>query len=104
MTEATVLLLTAPSESAEDMARMLVERGLAACVSLSAPQRSIYRWQGAIEEAEETLLIVKTLAEHVAAIDAAVRDVHPYEVYELLALPVSSGNDAYLRWIEDAAR
>jgi periplasmic divalent cation tolerance protein len=78
------------------IARALVERRLAACVNLLPPVRSIYRWQGAVEEADETLLIVKTVPEQVEAMTALLREVHPYENFELVALPVTAGSAPYL--------
>lgn len=95
-----VVLVTAPDEAcAERIAAALVEERLAACVSQLAPLRSTYRWQGAIERAEERLLLAKTTAARFDALAARVRALHPYEVPEILALPVVAGSAAYLAWL-----
>lgn len=80
-------------------ARMLVERRLAACVVTTAPVRSVYRWQGAIEEADEVVTLAKTTRAHAEAALAALREFHPYEVPALLVLPVAAVDPAYAAWI-----
>jgi periplasmic divalent cation tolerance protein len=101
MTDVLVLLSTAPSDRAEAIARTLVEDRLCACVNLIAGARSIYRWQGAVEDAGETLLVMKTVRGRLEALEARLRALHPYEVPELLALPVESGASAYLAWVRE---
>jgi len=97
---ARIVLSTAGSpEEAARISRELVERGLAACVNLIPGLTSVYRWQGAIEEAAEVLLIVKTSAEKLSALEAAVRELHSYEVPEFLVLPVAGGSQPYLDWL-----
>jgi periplasmic divalent cation tolerance protein len=97
-----VVLVTASGpEEAARLARALVEERLAACANL-VPVRSIYRWQGAVEEAEEHLLVLKARAADVAALDARVRALHSYDVPEVLALPVLAGSAAYLAWLADS--
>lgn len=81
------------------MARGLVERELAACVNAIPTVRSIYRWQGAVEEAEEHLLVIKTSAGLLAAVEAAIRELHSYEVPEVLVLEVIGGSNDYLSWL-----
>jgi periplasmic divalent cation tolerance protein len=81
------------------LARQLVERRLAACVNLLPNLTSIYRWQGAVEEASEVLLLIKTTAEQLPALESAVRELHSYEVPEFLALDVESGSQPYLDWL-----
>ena len=104
-TQVVAVLITAPDEeTARRIARALVEERLAACVNLLPGVRSIYRWQGAVEEAAEVLLIAKTHAERVAALAARVRALHPYELPEVVVLPVSDGSDAYLRWVVAESR
>ena len=88
-------------ESAETLARSLVEQRLAACVNILPPCRSVYRWQGAVESASEIPLLIKTRAECYAALEAAIRRLHPYEVPEIVALPVERGLPAYLAWVAD---
>jgi periplasmic divalent cation tolerance protein len=96
-----VILMTAGShEEAERLARALVAERLAACVNVVGPIRSIYRWQGAVEESAEQLLIAKTRADLVAQLAERVRALHSYEVPEVLALPVLDGWPPYLAWVE----
>lgn len=81
------------------MARLLVERRLAACVNIVTPVRSIYRWQGAIEEATEWLLIIKSSRARFAELAEAIRAEHSYELPEVVALPIVEGSAAYLAWL-----
>ena len=98
-----VATITAPSsEMAERIARRLVAERLAACVQLVEPIRSIYRWQGAIEEDREVLLIVKTAEDRIHRIHEVLRELHPYEVPELVAVPVTAGSSTYLSWLADS--
>jgi periplasmic divalent cation tolerance protein len=95
-----VALSTAPdADSAARIARALVEERLAACVNLVPAVRSIYRWQGAIEDQAEVLLVIKTRAERMEALAARLRALHPYELPELVALPVAAGLAPYLDWV-----
>jgi periplasmic divalent cation tolerance protein len=95
-----VILITAPDEdTASGLARGLVEERLAACVNLVPGLRSIYRWQGAIEDEAEWLLIAKTTEARVEALRAHVVAHHPYEVPEVVALPVLAGHAPYLDWV-----
>ena len=99
-----VVLVTAPdSEVAAQLARRLVEEGLAACVNLVPGVRSIYRWQGAVQEDPEVLLIAKTRAALVDALAVRVRALHPYELPEVIALAVVAGSEPYLDWVRSAA-
>ena len=94
------VLVSAPDDaSARRIARALVEERLAACVNLLPGVHSIYRWKGAVEEASEVLLVAKTRAARVAALAARVRALHPYELPEVVALPVADGSRSYLRWV-----
>jgi periplasmic divalent cation tolerance protein len=103
--EVVLLLLTAPDEeTGRRLAHALVEERLAACVNLLPGVRSIYRWKGAVEEASEVLLLAKTRAGRVAALAARVRALHPYELPEVVALPVTDGSRAYLRWVVAESR
>jgi len=95
-----VILSTCGSaEEAERVARGLVEAQVAACVNIIAPVRSIYRWQGAVEEAVEWLLVIKTRTELFEAVEREIRRLHSYEVPEVIALDVIKGADSYLAWI-----
>ena len=85
--------------SAERLASSLVEARLAACVNILAPCRSVYRWQGKVEHAEEHPMLIKTTRDRYAALEAAVRAGHPYELPEIIAVPLSAGYTAYLDWV-----
>jgi periplasmic divalent cation tolerance protein len=104
MPEATRIVLTTTDspDSANRIAQTLVERRLAACVSLIPNLTSIYRWQEAVETASEILLLIKTSAEQLPALEAALREIHTYEVPEFLVLPVESGSKLYLEWLHGA--
>lgn len=85
--------------AARALAAALVEARLAACVNILAPCRSVYRWQGGIEEADEVPLLIKTTAARYAELEAAIRARHPYELPEIVAVPVAHGLPAYLAWV-----
>lgn len=96
-----IVLTTLPADAdAEAFARTLVDERLAACVNLLPPMQSIYRWEGAIERAEERQVIMKTTREQVAALKHRLVTLHPYEVPELLVLAVADGGADYLGWIK----
>jgi periplasmic divalent cation tolerance protein len=99
----TLLVLSnLPDRAAADrVAQALVERRLAACVNILAPCRSVYRWQGALESAEEHPVLIKTTADRYAALEEALRALHPYEVPEIIALPLAAGHAGYLQWVAD---
>ena len=103
MTDVVLVLTTHPAAGAEDLARTLVERRLAACVQLLPGARSVYRWQGAIETAEEVRLEIKTGSESLQALREALVELHPYDVPEMVVLPVSGGLPAYLDWVRASA-
>ena len=97
---AVIVLTTLGADAdAATLARTLVEERLAACVNVLAPMISTYRWKGSIEQDGEQQLVIKTTPARVPALEARLRDLHPYEVPEFLVLPVSAGSDAYLRWV-----
>ena len=105
MSEALVVLTNCPDDEVADrIARTLVEGGLAACVNRLAPASSIYRWRGAVERATETPLLIKTTRERYTEVEQAIRALHPYEVPEIVALPIAAGFAPYLRWIFDATQ
>ncbi|MCW3481776.1 divalent-cation tolerance protein CutA [Neisseriaceae bacterium JH1-16] len=100
----SVVLCTAPDAvTAERLARILVEEALAACVNLLAPCQSVYRWQGQLESASEIPMIIKTTAENYPRLEARLVELHPYEVPEILALPVEAGLPSYLTWVAEQA-
>ena len=102
MTDKRIVLSTAGSrEEAEKIARGLVERQLAACVNVVGPMRSVYRWKGAVEEAEEFLLVVKTTAAAFPRVQKAIQELHSYELPECVLLPIEAGSEAYLAWITE---
>jgi periplasmic divalent cation tolerance protein len=100
---ATLLVLTNLPDraAAERLADALVERRLAACVNILAPCRSVYRWNGAVQRDEEHPMLVKTTADRYAALEAAIRAGHPYELPEIIAVPVERGLPAYLQWVQE---
>ncbi len=100
MEEVLVAVTTLPdAASAQALAARLIELRVAACVNVLAPCRSVYRWQGKIEAAEEVPLLIKTTAARYADLEAAIRAAHPYELPEIVALPVARGLPDYLAWV-----
>ena len=97
-----VLVTTANAEEGARLGRTLVEEQLAACANVVGPMRSIYRWQGAVEEADEHLVLLKARGADVSALEARVRTLHSYDVPEVLALPVTAGSAPYLAWLANA--
>lgn len=99
-TAVVIVLSTFPADrDPTPLATTLVNEHLAACVNVLPPMRSIYRWQGSVEEATEHQLVIKTRAERVEAVKARLTALHPYEVPEVLVVTVADGADAYLRWL-----
>jgi periplasmic divalent cation tolerance protein len=92
------------AEDAERIARALVERGLAACVNVVPGVVSVYRWKGAVERGEELLLVIKTRAERLGALRDALVELHPYELPELIAVPITAGYEPYLDWLDASSR
>ena len=84
---------------AEKLAELLVERRLAACVNILAPCRSVYRWKDAVQHDEEHPMLIKTTQERYAALEQALRAGHPYELPEIIAVPIERGLPAYLDWV-----
>src|SRR4051812_27305441 len=97
----TLLVLTNLPDraAAERLAGMLVENNLAACVNILAPCRSVYRWKGAVQHDEEHPMLIKTTRERYPALEQALHAGHPYELPEIIALPVERGLAAYLDWV-----
>ncbi|WP_147653138.1 divalent-cation tolerance protein CutA [Vulcaniibacterium gelatinicum] len=90
--------------SADALALALVEERLAACVNRLPGLRSVYRWQGAVEQAEEVLLLIKTTTERLPALTARLRALHPYELPELVAVEAAGGLPDYLAWVVEQTR
>jgi len=97
-----VLSTVATAEDAERIGGALVERGLAACVNVVPAVVSIYRWQGQVEKAEERLLLIKTRADRFSAVRDAVVALHPYDLPEVIAVPVAGGHAPYLAWVDES--
>ncbi|MHB1513530.1 MAG: divalent-cation tolerance protein CutA [Acidiferrobacter sp.] len=102
--EALIVFCTCPEASATAIAEALVNERLAACVNQLAAVQSIYRWRERVETATETLLIMKTTTDLYDELERRLRALHPYEVPEILAVPVARGYPPYLRWLEGALR
>ncbi len=85
--------------AAERLADALIAQRVAACVNILAPCRSVYRWKGAVQHDEEHPLLIKTSAARYAALEAAIRAGHPYELPEIIAVPIERGLAAYLDWV-----
>jgi len=101
MTDKIVVLTTCDSEKhGIQLARHLVEIRLAACGNILPKARSIYRWQEKIEDAGEWVLLIKSRRDLLAALRAEIQKIHPYEVPEVIALPVVDGSEAYLGWLD----
>jgi len=97
---ALLILTTLPERAvAETLARELLAARLAACIHIGAPVRSLYHWRGQIETAEEIPLAIKTLASLYPRLEAAIRSHHPYELPEIVAVPISDALPGYLDWI-----
>jgi periplasmic divalent cation tolerance protein len=100
-----IVLSTLPDRArALALASALVERRLAACVNVLAECSSVYRWQGKIETAAEVPVLIKTSAARYAALDQAIRELHPYELPEIVAVPIGGGLPGYLQWVADETR
>ena len=97
----TLLVITncPDEETANAIALALVEAKLAACVNILPRVQSLYRWQGVVESATEIPLFIKTSADRYAALEAAIRELHPQAIPEIIALPVTDGLPAYLNWV-----
>jgi len=102
-TDALVLLSTFPEKAlAEETARTLVGEGLAACANVIPSVQSIYRWEGAVHENSEVLVIIKTTHPQWGALSSRLLELHPYDCPELIGLPVAEGHEPYLRWLAAA--
>jgi periplasmic divalent cation tolerance protein len=106
MSAETLLVITNLPDraSAEALAQALVDRRAAACVNILAPCRSVYRWKGAVETAEEHPLLAKTTRERYSLLERVVRELHPYELPEIIAVPIGGGLPAYLEWLAAETR
>jgi len=97
---ALLVLTNLPDRAAaEKLAEALIQKRVAACVNIMAPCRSVYRWKGAVQHDEEHPVLIKTTRESYAALEAAIREAHPYELPEIVAVPIERGLPAYLDWV-----
>lgn len=102
MTGSSVVLVSASSQNeAEKIAKELVNTRLAACVSIIPNMRSIYTWEGKVEDSEEYLLIIKTRAELFEQVKQAILGLHSYKIPEIISLPITHALDDYVRWIDE---
>jgi len=101
--EIVVILSTVPQEKSEAMARVLLDNRLIACVN-TLPARSFYYWKGEFCDDQEHLLIMKTTREKAEKVIAAIKEMHPYEVPEIIALPVITGHVPYLEWVHEETK
>ena len=100
-----LLYVTFPDRATADASvRIAVERRLAACGNVLPGVRSVYRWQGAIDTADEVLVLFKTTEGNLASIRQCILDSHPYEVPEIVATPLVEGNPAYLDWVRESCK
>lgn len=101
MPETLLVITTLPDQdAAERLAEMLVETGLAACVNIGAAVTSIYRWDKQLQRGSELMLTIKTTRARYPALEQAIVDGHPYELPEVIAVPITAGLSEYLAWIE----
>jgi periplasmic divalent cation tolerance protein len=102
MDDTVIVLTNLPNrESAMRLAGALLEKRIAACINVLAECTSVYRWKGAVENAREVPVLIKTRAARYAEVEAAIRGLHPYELPEIIAVPVVRGFEDYLRWVAD---
>ena len=99
MNPVVVLTTTDSPEVAQQIATALVEAGEAACVSIVPEIRSIYRWEGQVYDERELLLVIKSTAERYEEVRSRIRQLHSYEVPEVIVLPITAGDPNYLRWL-----
>jgi periplasmic divalent cation tolerance protein len=99
-----VLTTTADAEEAGRLGRALVEERLAACATVVPAVHSIYRWQGEVESSGESLLLLKTAQDKLAALEARLHELHSYKTPELLVLPIEAGSQSYIEWLQNCLR
>ena len=105
MTDKVVVLVTAGSaEECGKIARSLVEKRLAACVNILGPIRSVYRWEGKVEDEQEHLMVMKTEQKRFGALRGEVERLHRYETPGVMCLPIAEGSEKYLNWLAESVR
>jgi periplasmic divalent cation tolerance protein len=95
---------TETKEQAQKIAKYLVEQKLAACVQISGPIESTYRWKGKVETSKEYLCLIKTWTTLFKKVEAAIKKMHPYETPEIIAVPIIKGSKEYLNWLDDETK
>ena len=96
-----IMTTTETKEQAQKIAQYLVEQKLAACVQITGPITSIYRWKGKVENAQEWLCLIKTQEELYDKVETAIKKFHSYETPEIIAVPIVKGSSEYLSWLND---
>ncbi len=105
MSENCVVLCTCPNDGvARDIASALVHENLAACVNILPEVTSVFEWKGTVETETEVLLVIKTAADRVERLNQRIPELHPYDVPEVVALPITAGLPAYLQWVSEETR
>jgi len=101
-TEYIIAITSTPQEEAENIAKIIVDKKLAACVQIIGPVSSFYWWKGEVQKDTEAILLIKTTEKNKEKIKKIIKDIHSYDVPELLFLPVYGGLPEYLKWLESA--
>jgi periplasmic divalent cation tolerance protein len=105
MQQALLVMTNMPDAgSASTLARHILDQRLAACVNILSPVQSVYRWKGAVEEANEIPVHIKTMQDRYAELESAIRNIHPYQVPEIIAVPIMGIMPAYLEWLTQETR
>jgi periplasmic divalent cation tolerance protein len=100
MTDFIIVLTTMPHDDrADELARTLVDERLAACVNVHGPMSSTYRWRETVEHAAERQLVIKTTRQRLSKLKQRMAELHPYELPELIVIPIDAGSEAYLQWL-----
>ena len=99
-----ILTTTARMQDATRIAERLVDQRLAGCVQIGGPMLSTYRWEGAIQRTEEYMVIIKSRADLYETVEAAIKEVHPYDVPEIVGINVEAGSNEYLGWLAGELR
>jgi periplasmic divalent cation tolerance protein len=105
MEQCILVITNVPDASvAKSISHQLIEKRLAACINQLPGIRSVYRWNGVIEEADEVCLLIKTRQSHYAELEMTIKTLHPYEIPEIIVLPIINGLPSYFQWIENETK